>query len=298
MKIVNIIGGLGNQLFQYAFAVALKAHNPEEEILIDTSHFHTLFFKKYKGRNLHYGYELDKILGKVLIPVATPRQLAHLTRYMPNYLISRFLRRYLPKLKTEYLEKADFLFDSEALSQKESLYYEGYWQAADYFSGIEEIIKEAFRFKALDYENLKLVSKMQSSSSVSIHVRRGDYVTSAGFGGICDLGYYSRAIDYVLNHIDNPQFYIFSNDIKWCEENLIPLMKNNPHCLVSHNKGSDSYKDMELMSYCHTNIIANSSFSWWGAFLNHNDKSLVICPTKWSNHCPNTDIYLKSWIKV
>lgn len=298
MKIVNIIGGLGNQMFQYAFAVALKVHNPDEEILIDTSHFHTLFFKRYKGRNLHYGYEIEKILDNVIIPIATPRQVALLSRYMPNYLLSRFLRRYLPQRKTEYLEKEDFLFDPEALTKKESLYYEGYWQAAGYFNDIRDKIKDAFRFKALDLENLKLVSKLQHPSSVSIHVRRGDYVTNVGFGGICDLGYYSRAIDYVLEHVENPIFYIFSNDLKWCEENLVPLMKGNQYYLVSHNKGSDSYKDMELMSFCHTNIIANSSFSWWGAFLNHNEKPLVICPTKWNNRCANTDIYLKSWIKV
>lgn len=285
-------------MFQYAFAIALKVHNPDEDVLIDTSHFHTFFFKRYKGRNLHYGYEIDKILDKVITPIATPRQLAHLSRYMPNYLLSRFIRRYLPQLKTEYLEKADFLFDPYALIQKDSLYYEGYWQAANYFYGIEDKIKEAFRFKPLDSDNLKLICKLQSSPSVSIHVRRGDYVTNAGFGGICDLDYYSRAIDYALEHVKNPVFYIFSNDLKWCKENLTPLMKNNPYVFVNHNKGSDSYKDMELMSFCHTNIIANSSFSWWGAFLNHNKDALVICPKKWSNHCVNDDVYVKTWIKI
>lgn len=298
MKIVNIIGGLGNQLFQYAFAVALKIHHPDEEILIDTSHFHTLFFKKYKGRNLHNGFELNSIFENVIIPHASVSQLMKLTYYVPNYLISRFVRRNLPKRQTEYLEKRDFTYDPKAIEQQGELYYEGYWQTANYFEGIEEQIKKAFKFKNIDSVNQRWIKRIQSEDSVSIHVRRGDYVTNRGFGGICNLEYYAAAIRYVLTKVENPVFYVFSNDVKWCEEHIIPLLNGAKCELVNHNRGKDSYKDMELMSYCHVNIIANSSFSWWGAFLNHNKNSLVVAPNKWNNFYDEVDTYPKNWIKI
>ena len=298
MKIVNIIGGLGNQLFQYAFAVALKTHHPDEEVLIDTSHFHTIFFKKYKGRNLHNGFELDSILENVIIPHASARQLMKLTYYVPNYLVSRFVRKFLPKRKSEYIELTDFTFDPNALCMQGNFYYEGYWQTANYFEGIEEDIKRAFKFKPLDSENLQWIAQMQSQESVSIHVRRGDYINNVGFGGICDLDYYVAAIEYVFSKVNNPVFYIFSNDIKWCEENIIPLLNGAKCKLVNHNRGKDSYKDMELMSFCKVNIIANSSFSWWGAFLNKNDNPIVIAPYKWNNYFNEVDTYLDKWIKI
>jgi hypothetical protein len=298
MKIVNIIGGLGNQLFQYAFAVALKTYHPEEEVYIDTSHFHSLFFKKYKGRNLHCGYEMSKLLAKADIPEAKWYQIARVSSYIPNYLLSRFIRKYLPKRGCEYLEKGDYLYDPEALQQKGNLYYEGYWQVANYFIPIRKRIKEAFQFKPLDQLNLDFVVNMQREYSVSIHVRRGDYVKNKGFGGICNLGYYMNAIEYVMKHIEKPVFYVFSNDIEWCKDKLTPLMGNVKYEFINHNKGNDSYKDMELMSYCHVNIIANSSFSWWGAFLNHNEDALVVAPEKWNNFCPDGEIYLNSWIKL
>ncbi len=298
MKIVNIIGGLGNQLFQYAFAVALKVYNPDEEVLIDTSHFHSLFFKKYKGRNLHYGYEIDKILDCVIIQQARVSQLIKVTNYMPNYLLSRFVRKYLPMRKKEYLEKIDFTYDPEALTLDGDRYYEGYWQAANYFYGIEDKIKKAFQFKPLDPTNLEWVNKLQNQNSVSIHVRRGDYVTNKGFGGICDLEYYTRAIDYILSNMSDPTFFVFSNDTRWCEDNLSPLMKVCQCTFVCHNTGRNSYKDMELMSYCKANIIANSSFSWWGAFLNHNSDALIISPKKWNNRFDEVDVYSNKWVKI
>lgn len=298
MKIVNIIGGLGNQLFQYAFAVALKIHNPNEDVLLDITHFNSFFFRKYKGRNLHNGFELDNILDKVVIPKAKASQIILLSNYIPNYLISRFVRKYLPKRKHEYLEKIDFKFDPDALSQKGNIYYEGYWQVANYFIEIEDQIKNAFKFQPLDNENLKWIEKLQNTKSVSIHVRRGDYVNNKGFGGICDLNYYSKALNYVLSNIEEPIFYVFSNDIEWCENNIRPLMNGAECIFINHNRGKNSYKDMQLMSFCRTNIIANSSFSWWGAFLNNNEEALVIAPAKWNNFSENIDVYHPRWIKI
>ncbi len=298
MKIVNIIGGLGNQMFQYAFAIALKAYYPNEDIYIDTSHFHTIFFKRYRGHNLHYGYELEKIIDNIAIPTANWTKLIKVTNYMPNYILSRFIRKFLPKRKSEFLEKVDFTYDKEVLKQEGDRYFEGYWQVANYYIDNEKAIKEVFKFKPLDVENMKLASKIMACNSVSIHVRRGDYINNKGFGGICTLDYYRRAIDFVLSRVDVPFFFVFSNEVRWCEDNLKPIMKGADFLIVNHNKGRDSYKDMQLMSYCHINIIANSSFSWWGAFLNKNSDAMVISPSKWNNRFEKVDIYPDSWIKI
>ncbi len=298
MKIVNIIGGLGNQMFQYAFAVALKAYYPNEDVYIDISHFHTFFFKKYKGRNLHHGFEINKILDHVEIPTANWQKLVKVTNYMPNYLLSRLIRRCFPKRQSEFIEKVDFTYDPDVLKQEGSVYFEGYWQVADYYRGLEKTLRDAFKFKPLDAENVLLASKIKDCNSVSVHVRRGDYLNNKGFGGICTLDYYRKAIGFVLSKVEKPSFFLFSNDIKWCEDNLIPILNGADCVIVYHNKGKDSYKDMQLMSFCHTNIIANSSFSWWGAFLNNNNDAMVIAPSKWNNRFDEVDIYPDSWVKV
>ena len=298
MKIVNIIGGLGNQMFQYAFAIALKEKNPQEEVFVDTSHFRYFFFKRYKGMNLHNGFEIDRVLDGPVLPQASWRKLIRVSYYMPNYLLSRIIRKLAPARKREYIEKMDFTYDPQALTQAGDVYYEGYWQAYQYFEDVKDDIRDAFQFRDIDSTNLKMIRLFHSGNSVSIHVRRGDYVSNKGFGGICELEYYQKAIDLVKSKIEAPEFYIFSNDIKWCEQNIKPLIEPYPCSFIIHNKGKDSYKDMELMSHCKTNIIANSSFSWWAAFLNHNQDAWVIAPCKWNNYFDKTDIYPTIWTKV
>ena len=115
--------------------------------------------------------------------------------------------------------------------------------------------------------------------SVGIHVRRGDYLNIPLYSGICDLPYYTRAIEYIKSKSKNPKFYIFSNDMEWCKINL-PVENA---VFVEANTGINSIFDMILLSSCKYNIIANSSFSWWGAWLNKNKKA-VIAPTKWYNN--------------
>lgn len=133
MKIVNIIGGLGNQMFQYAFALSLKHRFPDEEVLIDTSHFHHLFVKRFRGANLHNGFEVEKVYPNARLPKALWWQLMKVTWYMPNYLLSRVVRRLLPKRKTEIIQDVENYF-----AHKEK-YYE--YEGNHYFEGIWESIQ-------------------------------------------------------------------------------------------------------------------------------------------------------------
>jgi Glycosyl transferase family 11 len=166
---------------------------------------------------------------------------------------------------------------------------DGYWQSEKYFIDCSKLIRKDFTFKnELDSYNLKLKSKIDKTNSVSIHIRRGDYVNNLNTNathGLCSIDYYIKAVNYITERIESPYFFVFSDDIEWAKKNI---MLNFPCQFISHNIGSKSYLDMQLMSLCKHNVIANSSFSWWGAWLNSNDNKIVIAPRKW--FAVNTDI--------
>lgn len=290
MKIVNIIGGLGNQMFQYAFALALKYNFCKgEDIYIDIHHF--------KGYSLHQGYELSKVFKNIELPLANWKQIQKVSYYIPNYKISRLARKFLPNRKTEYQEDGTYKFYPEAISRKGDTYYEGYWQATRYINGVKDHIFHAFQFGRPTGENKSLADKMLGENSVSIHVRRGDYLKDPLYCGTCSENYYKKAIDYVLSKVNAPVFYIFSNDIGWCKNHILPLLKNSEVNIVTHNIGKDSYWDMFLMSISSSLIISNSSFSWWAAYLNGRD-GLTIAPEKWINWNMDVELYEDSWIKM
>lgn len=299
MKIVNISGGLGNQMFQYAFALALKHQHPKEDIYIDIQHYHTIFFKRYKSVNLHNGYEIDKVFPNANIPVASFKQLIKLTYWMPNYVLSRVIRKIFPIRKTEYVTKRidNQSFDKKALYYGQSCYYEGYWQSIHYYLNIKEEILRVYSHQHPNAYNAALIKEMETNESVGIHVRRGDYLYSPDFQGICNLDYYKKAISGILSDGVNHVFYIFSNDIAWCRENLLELLHGQKCVFCTENKGNNSCWDMFLMTHCKDLIIANSSFSWWGAFLNKR-VNRVYAPYPWFNRDCELDVYDESWIKV
>lgn len=288
MKIVNIIGGIGNQMFQYAFALSLKEKFPDEEIKLDISHFH--------GYGLHNGFEIEKVFGS-LLPIATKKNLKKITYYSPNYKISRILRRVFGYKRTEFKEPSLFTYwGDKVYSIDYDCYYEGSWQNEKYFKNIENIIRNAFVFKHnLDERNNLLLKSIQSTNSVAIHVRRGDYLLEEAYKNICDFAYYINAIKYIKDNVDNPTFYIFSNDADWCKINILPLCGSAE--VIDWNDGSESWKDMYLMSLCNHNIIAHSSFSWWSAWLNIRKNKIVVSPRKWFNKKGIIETpQLKDWI--
>ena len=211
MKIVNVIGGLGNQMFQYAFAVALKCRDPKETIYIDTQHYKNAFIKTYHGNNFyHNGYEIDTVFPNASVKPAGISDLMKVSYYIPNQILARAIRRLLPKRKTEFLAyQQPYIFIPEALEIKENCYYDGYWMSPLYFDAYrDEIIKE-FEFRPFDTkENLELQSLLLRDNSVTIHIRRGDYVGTKTLGGICTLNYYCNAIREARKKIENTVFFV------------------------------------------------------------------------------------------
>lgn len=178
-------------------------------------------------------------------------------------------------------------------------FFLGYWQTEKYFCHIEKEIQATFEFKRelLSPETARFLRRIIETNSVSIHIRRGDYLSEINqglYGGICTEMYYAKAITYICNKIDQPSFFVFSNEIDWVKNNVdIP----NP-TYIDFNNGADSWQDMFLMSQCKHNIIANSSFSWWGAWLNRNTNKIVITPSRFINLEEDSDIIPDTWIRI
>jgi len=285
MKIVRLIGGLGNQMFQYAFYRSLDEMG--HEVKLDLSGF------DYYHR--HNGYELDKVFN-LSYEKATCEEIEHFVSATPG-IISNIKKRFFNK--NVYVEK-DISYKEEVFNIDGEVYYEGYWQSEKYFQGISDLILKSYEFRApLDGKNLDISKKIQTENSVGIHVRRGDYITNQDaarlHGGICDADYYMRAVKTIGEKVHNPIYYIFSDDKEWVKENL--RTGNNQH-YVDWNYGEDSYRDMQLMSMCKHNIIANSSFSWWGAWLNKNPEKIVVAPSRWFNKREAKDIVPQNWLRV
>ena len=199
-------------------------------------------------------------------------------------------------------EEFDLKF-RDKLFNPNNKYFVGYWQSENYFNSIEKIIREHFKFKpTLSEKNLRLKKRIENSNSVSLHIRRGDYVNNASAyktHGLCSIEYYNRAIDEIKRQVKDPIFFIFSDDPEWVKSTDFGIINFE---IIDWNIGNLSYIDMQMMNCCKHNIIANSSFSWWGAWLNSNSKKIVISPKKWfANDVLNEqakNIVPNSWIKI
>ena len=269
MIITKLIGGLGNQMFQYAAGRQL-AYKLGVELKLDI-----LDFDHYKLRK----YELD--VFNIQENFATAEEIADLTILKRN-IIERFISRLLHKpyrpLPT-YIKES---FNSEIMNMYDGVYLDGYWQSEKYFADIIEIIREEFIITTTQEGlNRKLADQIKSCNSVSLHIRRGDYVSNPETNkahGICDIDYYLHCIEHLTKTVEHPHFFAFSDDIEWVRQNLkIPY----PITFIENNGQDKSYEDLRLMSQCKHHIIANSSFSWWGAWLNPNEDKIVFAPRKW-----------------
>lgn len=290
MKIVKLIGGLGNQMFQYALSIALKEHFPKDEILFDCSLFNSL--------HQHNGLELESVFN-IDINKAAFKQLLRVTRPVNNYMLSRAIRILLPARRDECVDHWDNSFNSNIFKPEYS-YFDGYWQNHLYFDEYKDEIKRYFKFKdRLNDKTKELLDEIRlKDNTVSLHVRRGDYLYKKIYKGCGDINYYISAVKYILSHIPNPQFYIISDDIIWCKNNLNDYFDKQPVKYIDWNKGIESYQDMLIMSVCKHNIISNSSFSWWGAYLNEHNKNIVCAPKRWNNiYAPDT-IQYKTWTQI
>lgn len=286
MKIVNILGGIGNQMFQYAFLVALR-ESTKKEVCYDAS-----VFKTYP---LHNGFELDRRFN-ISARQASPSEISRLSYYTSSYFWYRVLKR-LPRRKTMLYEPNHCAYTPELLEDGRDMYYYGIWQDHRYFDNYKDIVKKEFSWKEiLDERNQETYDYFKEGITVSLHIRRGDYLKEWRYKDICELDYYQKALEYISSlGKKDVKFAIFSNDPSWCKDNIVPLISDYKYTMVDWNQGAESFKDMQLMSACKVNVIANSSFSWWGAYLNIHDDVLVIAPRKWTNDIVYFDRQLDDW---
>jgi len=297
MIIVSLYGGLGNQMFQYACGKAISTRLGVE-IKLDIQH---VIDRTPRKEFTFRDYELG--VFNVNEHIATTEELR---RFVPNLWNANEMVKHYYKLKrillgnTLYREKLKFSYNKEIDSLKDNTYLYGYFQTEEYFSNFRNDILNSFTLRnAIDDKNAALIAQMQAENSVSIHIRRGDYENSV-FELLSLEEYYLKAIDAIKKDIESPVFYFFTNEIEWVEKNFSSLNINKT--IVNINTEKQSYMDMILMSNCKHNIIANSSFSWWGAWLNQNTSKIVIAPKKWfrmGQYVETThNLIPKSWLKI
>lgn len=294
MNIIRMTGGLGNQMFQYALYLKLTSMGREVKFDDVTE------------------YELENARPIMLwcfgidYPKATREEINEITDGFVA-LKDRIRRKLFGRKSLEYHE-ADCNFDPEVLT-KEPAYLTGYFQSEAYFKDIEDKVREAFTFQPVIFDRLSRDSrekllyyqdKIDHSISVSLHIRRGDYLASSEiYGGNCTDEYYKRAITLIREKYKAAVFFVFSNDNVWTSEwlkNNFP--EENTFVPIQGTSEETGYLDMLLMSRCKHHILANSSFSWWGAYLNPSRDKTVIAPSRWLNNQNCRDIYTPEMIRI
>ena len=292
MIVSHVIGGLGNQMFQYATGRALSLHL-DTKFLLDISDF-----PRYEA---HQGFELQRVF-ECPVGVASEQDILGILSWQGTQLARRLLRknafslvrseRFVVEPTFEYTNRLEHIYGDA--------YLFGYWQSELYFARHSAAIRGDFYFKAaLSSRNAATVELIKRVNSVSVHIRRGDYVSSRkafSTHGVCSVEFYKEAFAWISQRTQDPVFFVFSDDMDWVRANLFVA---HPCYYIDYNQGVESYNDMRLMSLCKHHIIANSSFSWWGAWLNPNPKKIVIAPRKWFATEKNVaDLLPGEWIKL
>lgn len=274
MITVKLAGRLGNQMFQYALAKKLSIiHNT------------TFDFNINYLIESHYDYTLS-------VFNVDDVKLNDTNTYLRKKLFK--IKRALGKIN--YIEP-HFCFDENVLKLSHAT-ITGYWQSERYFSDIREVLLKDFTPKQLPSSSS--LDQIKQCNAISVHIRRGDYANNpanTAFHGLIDITWYQEAINIIQANTKSPSFFFFSDDIEWVKENFAP--QNNFH-FITPSPEELSYQDMYLMSQCKHNIIANSTFSWWGAWLNQNPNKIVIAPKRWfvNKDMDTKDIIPASWIAL
>ncbi len=296
MIAIRLMGGLGNQMFQYALIRKLSIKN-KINFSMDLT-FYENIADSYTLRE----YELScfNVVESFLPASKRPNENLDSKRYTGLIGKKKLIEDKLKKrdIWTIYRE-SHHNFDNKALLCKNNSYLIGYWQTEKYFSDIRKVLLNDFSYKENpNSKNSLFLNQIKSSPSISLHVRRGDYVTNENanqFHGIKDNEYYKSALKKITNNPSRFNIFVFSDDIEWCKKNL--NLGTKMIFVTGNKKGSE---DMRLMMNCNHNIIANSSFSWWAAWLNNNPSKIVVAPSKWFNDesINTSDIIPKTWVKV
>ena len=284
--VMEYAGGMGNQLFQFALAKLLEYRGCA--VMTDITHYSYINMRRF---------ELDRIFRNCYFKYASNE--------MREYFVMKDRVSKMENLGKRYVYIEPDVYHCEQYSVSEEWgrikrgIVQGYFQTYLFADEIRDILLECLEFPKTNDKRLHLLAEeMRGCNSVSIHIRRGDYLTESERRkeGICDMEYYSNAIQMIMESVKDAHFYFFSDDVSWCMENIRiggAVYLNSK--LFEHH---EDWYDMYLMSQCKHNIIANSSFSWWGAWFNQNQDKIVIAPRKWDNYCEMLNICPSDWKRI
>lgn len=294
MIIVQLNGGLGNQMFQYALGRSLSIER-KDKLYLDT-----WVYRHLTSIDTKREYELDSFL---LVARTCPSIVCNICNVYLRTAnkLKQYINLSFPYLPNYILEQSN-LFDPHIFELKKNIYLSGYWQSEKYFIKHRKIILGDFssRSSPISTKNAQLEKDIKKHQSVSIHIRRTDYLTNENankFHGVCGLNYYRKSMKYIEKKVTSPVYYVFSDDPDWVRLNI---KSKHKVVYITHNQGKDAHEDIRLMSQCQHNIIANSSFSWWGAWLNSHRNKMVISPKRWFNSSltDTSDLIPQNWIKL
>ena len=292
MIVTRMDGGLGNQMFQYAFGLYLASKH-QSPLSLDLNSYHT---------GPQHGYMLDRFNVQAVelnnaIRAKLPRRhrattLSGLVSPLPDWLRADVLRRE---------KERPFGFQEKYLQTPDDCYLVGYWQSEKFFPGLRSRLLEHFSPRSpISDTSMRIIERMQSCNSVSLHIRRGDYISNSANSKLyaqLSIAYYQECLERWAEERDGVQVFVFSNDIAWCLEQLRPKM---PSHFIDHTGLEMAHEDMIMMSHSACNVIANSTFSWWSAFLNNRENKVVVAPAQW--FCPGTmddsSIPCESWSRA
>lgn len=289
MIIVQLKGGLGNQLFQYAAGCSLAAHHGVP-VKVDIAE---LFEKKHTTDTAR-AFDLEKFNCNPVVASATD-----IAAVLPSGI-----RKWTDKLKTCYkrqdYKEAAFSFDTGFFKSGNHIYLRGYRQSEQYFKPVEALIRQQFEIKPVYTDPVKALSdNLKSHNAVAVHIRRKDYLSPAysKIHGALPAAYYNSAARLIAGKTDQPVFYIFSDDPEWVKANFnIGL----PVVFITNEMSPSAITDFHLISSCRHQVIANSTFSWWAAWLNTSPGKMVVAPQRWFNEAAHdtTDLLPQSWIRI
>ena len=294
MIITQLNGGLGNQLFQYAMARRVS-HNSGQPLKLDIEKFNNCELRTYRLNHFNIQEKL-----------ATPQDKKHLRilrRQDPIALALSLLDCFRPLHRKRIVRETTFRFQPELLRIQGPAYLDGDWQSPKYFQDIKDLLQRELTLKApLEPEDLAARKRiLDAGESVSVHVRRGDLASdpkTQRLHGTLEVAYYKKAITRMNEAMTNPAFFIFSDDPDWAMSNLpVDGLNVEP---VFHNKAEKDYADLHLMSLCRHHIIANSTFSWWAAWLAQNPEKKIFHPREWfrAGHHDTADLFPEGWIPI
>ena len=280
---IRLFGGLGNQLFQYAAGRAVATRH-KCRLILDT--------RETDAKGAHWKFALSHFNIEAMLGDTTDLPPVR-TKPVP-YFIWRYFGR-----NPKFVREAHLGFNENILSLGPDTYLHGYFQSEKYFIQIVDVLRRDLAFKTPpSAENQRWLENINQSNSVSLHVRRGDYMAAKGAYAVCDQDYYKRAVEHIAHHSQSdPEIFVFSDDPAWAKENIKLGCKTR---FSTHNGAAKHYEDMRLISRCKHNITANSTFSWWGSWLNKNPDKIVVAPKAWlgKQKLQNPDITPENWVRI